>query len=146
MAIKTPQLDALAVTANELAANSVVFGKVAAGAIAADAIQANSIAARHLLVGDFTNLVPNADISDVQSWSIATQWTVGLSGPNFSGMYLTSATVSSSSTGVVLSQPFSVDAGAEYYASIEARVANGGESVNFACAIQWQTADGTVIS
>lgn len=145
-AIKTPQLDANAVTANELAANSVVFGKVAAGAIAADAIQSNSIAARHLIVGDFTNLVPNADISDVQSWGIAADWTVIKAGPNFSGMYITSATVANSTTGVVISQPFSVDGGAKYYASIQGRTAAAGQSVQLACAVQWQDADGNAIS
>lgn len=145
-AIKTPQLDANSVTADQLAANSVIFGKVAAGAIAADAIRSNSIAARHLLVGDFTNLVPNADISDVPSWGIAPQWTVSKAGPNYSGMYVTSATVSGSSTGVVISEPFSVDGGAQYYASIQARVNASGQSVQLACTVRWEDTEGNIIS
>lgn len=145
-AVDTPQLNANAVTANELAANSVVFGKVAAGAIAADAIQSNSIAARHLIVGDFTNLVPNADISDVESWTIGSGWSTGLSGGAFSGMYWAFTTVSNSSSTNFMSLPFSVDADGQYFTSIQARSNRAGQVINLVVAVRWEDTAGNLLS
>ena len=132
----------------EVAADQIVgqlvAGQIATGAIGADQLAAGVIAARHMLVADWTNLVPNADLSDAASWTIPAAWTRGLSGTAFSGMYWTH--IDAGSVGSVFSLPFSVEAGAEYLCSIEARSGAAADNMVLFAVIQWQQTDGTLLS
>jgi hypothetical protein len=79
--ITTPKINALAVTAGKIAAdavesdkikaNAVIAGKIAAGAVGADEVAANSIVSSKLVIGNFTNFVPNPDFAtgDFTGWS-----------------------------------------------------------------------------
>lgn len=155
-AVTTIKLDALAVTADKLAvnavtadkiaANAITVGKIAAGAVGADQIAANAIAARHLLVADFTNLVPNADISDAPSWTIPSPWVRVLSGPSARSEYWLYLDVGAGETGnspTVVSQPFSVEVGVEYFAQIQSRVSSSGDTGHAIASVQWYDGSGT---
>ena len=148
-AVTADALAANSVTSDKIVSNSVTTAKIAAGAVTATEIAANAIAARHLMVGDFTNLVPNADISDQASWTIPSPWVLGVSGSAYKGSHWTSIDVAAGETGnspVVVSQEFSVDTGVEYFASIQARSNGASETIYFGCNIQWLKTDGTSIS
>lgn len=121
----------------------LIAAQISAGAVGADQLAANAVAARHMLIADFTNLVPNADISDAGSWTIAPAWTRALSGTAFAGMYWTY--IDAGAAGSVFSLPFSVDAGAEYLCSVEARANAASDNVVLVALIQWQQTDGTVL-
>ncbi|QRZ12676.1 hypothetical protein JWJ88_08640 [Paracoccus methylovorus] len=149
-AITTIKLDALAVTADKLAvnavtadkiaANAITVGKIAAGAVGADQIAANAIAARHLMVADFTNLVPNADISDAPSWTIPAAWSRGNSGPYVrSGywLYIDVATGETGNSPTVISQRFSVEVGSEYLGRFQARTNGPTQTGHVNVNVQW---------
>jgi len=61
-----------AVTTNTIAANAITTVKVAAGAITATQIAAQAITAKHLVVADWANLVPDPDFANLSdgSWYI----------------------------------------------------------------------------
>lgn len=149
-AITTIKLDALAVTADKLAvdavtadkiaANAITVGKIAAGAVGADQIAANAIAARHLMVADWTNLVPNSDISDAASWIIPTGWNRGLSGPSVRSQYWLYIDVATGETGnspTVISQRFSVEVGSEYLGRFQARTNGPTQTGHVNVNVQW---------
>ncbi|WP_313350189.1 hypothetical protein [Paracoccus sp. (in: a-proteobacteria)] len=152
-AITTPKIVAgaietskIAVTADKIAANAITVGKIAAGAVGADQIAANAIAARHLLVADFTNLVPNADIADAPSWTIPSPWVRVLSGPSARSEYWLYLDVGAGETGnspTVVSQPFSVEVGVEYFAQIQSRVSSSGDTGHAIASVQWYDGSGT---
>ncbi|WP_423208411.1 hypothetical protein [Paracoccus yeei] len=149
-----------AITGNHIQANSIyantaivdgtiVSSKIAAQAIGAQQIASDAISARHLLVSDPTNLVPNADISDPQSWGIPSPWGYGVSGPAYKGSHATYLDVTNAETGLspnVVSQQFVVDTGKEYYASIQARTNGAGQTVLLNCIVQLLRTDGTLIT
>ena len=136
---------AIRMSADEILLDGTIKGpKMEIGAIGAREIAVDAIAARHLMVADFTNLVPNADLSDAASWTIPAAWTRGLSGTAFSGMYWTH--IDAGSVGSVFSLPFSVEAGAEYLCSIEARSNSASDNMILFAVIQWQQTDGTLLS
>lgn len=136
----------------EVAATQIVgqliAGQIAAGAIGTEQLAAGAVAARHMLVADWTNLVPNADISDAGSWGIAAPWLRGESGGLFTGSHWVWLDVPA--TGGVSpfcnSLPFVVDAEREYLASIQARTNGAGQVVNLRVWMRWFTTDGTLIS
>lgn len=65
----TADLDSLQVDVVEIPANSVGVTHIQDGAISTDKLQANSITASKLVLSDTTNLVPDADMQDANSWS-----------------------------------------------------------------------------
>lgn len=110
-AVTTAKLDALAVTADKLAANSVIAGKVAAGAISADEIASKAIVVRHLFVADFSNLIPDSNLQDINSWTTggAAGWTF-MAPPNIyfaSGRAMRFIGTYSSSSSAYIAQIFS---------------------------------------
>jgi len=136
-AVTANELSANSVTSNKIAANAITAGKVAAGAIGADQIAANSIAARHLLVADWANLVPDSDFVDPLSWdrSQAPEWQFEIAGPLFSGINW--AIAPATQRGSVWSKDFSVEQGKEYYFSIEARQNQAGADGVLGSRINW---------
>lgn len=56
-------------TADQLAANSVTTAKLAAGAVNASKVEAGSLTVKELAIGDFSNLIPNADLKGMVGWS-----------------------------------------------------------------------------
>ncbi|MFC3569204.1 phage tail protein [Paracoccus simplex] len=122
--------------------------QIAAGAIGADQLAAQSVAARHLLVADFTNLVPNADISDAGSWVIPSPWVRNISGDSFAGAYWTRLDVPggggmSPSVGSGL---FAVDAGRELFARIQMRSDGATQQIGARAFIRFFKTDNTIVS
>lgn len=62
-AITATQLAAGAVTTVKLDAGAVTAAKIAAGTITGDRMVANTVSARELYLGDFTNMIPDAQIN-----------------------------------------------------------------------------------
>lgn len=74
-AITADAIAAGAITAGKIAAGAVVAGKIAAGVITSTEIAAGTIATSRLIVGDFGNLLENADYElGASGWSGA--WTI----------------------------------------------------------------------
>lgn len=48
----------------------LIASQIAAGAIGADQLAAGAIVARHLLVTDFSNMVPDSNLSDLVNWNV----------------------------------------------------------------------------
>lgn len=71
-----------AVDGADLIANSIIAGSFQAGAIRAEDLAADSVLARHLAVGDFTNLVPGADLRDIGDWSFTSPGYYTLNAPS----------------------------------------------------------------
>lgn len=68
------KLAASAVTADKIAAASISGDKIAANTIGANNIAANSITAKHLVLTDFTNLVPDNHVQAFGSSWIGNNW------------------------------------------------------------------------
>ena len=138
--IMAESIVALSITAGELAANSVTADKILAG----------SVSASKIAVGDFTNLVPDSDITDQGSWNTGT-------GGEFSVVSPTSVT-GADSTGMVIrnyvantgnklsdSLKFKVRPNREYWASYQVR-RNGGTQLLAYMQVIWYDKDGATIS
>ncbi|MEE4012092.1 host specificity factor TipJ family phage tail protein [Roseibium sp. FZY0029] len=70
-AVTATEIAAGTITATQLASSSVTTAKLAAGAVGADQIAANAIAAKHLVVADFSNMIPDNAFADLEgSWSV----------------------------------------------------------------------------
>ena len=98
-------------------------GQIGANAIGANEIAANAVSARHLLIADTNNLVPDNDMRDALSWIVGSGWTFVTSSPT-SGFRTTglAAFPNQSTTGYsdpLNSQPFAVESGAEYYCAVQ---------------------------
>lgn len=133
----------------EVAATQIVgqliAGQIAAGAIGTEQLAARAVAARHLLVSDFTNLVPDSGITDAPSWTNLGGWTIQNSGPAFTGENWTFADVSAGSTGNFMSGFWTVEAGKDYFASIQARSNGSGQTILLTVQLQWCRTDGSFI-
>ncbi|AOZ05970.1 phage tail protein [Cupriavidus malaysiensis] len=72
-AITTGKIAANAVTAGKVAANAITAGTIAAGAVGAAEIAAGAITTDKLVVGNFSNQIPNGDFEtgDLRNW---TRW------------------------------------------------------------------------
>ena len=55
----------------KLAAGAVVANTIAAGAVGANELAANAVTTKHLVVSDFTNLLTNSSLENVDGWSLA---------------------------------------------------------------------------
>lgn len=133
----------------EVAATQIVgqliAGQIAAGAIGTEQLAARAVAARHMVISDFTNLVPDAGIADPASWSNLGGWVVTSQGVGFDAERRTSVTLSASTAGNFMSDFFTVEQGAEYYVSIQARPFASGDSLTIHVTLQWQAADGSFL-
>lgn len=106
-----------------------------------------SVAARHLVVGDFANLVPDDQLQDLGSWTQnAGTWThyptSGLSSVSSVGEF---RTPNSGSNALLLSEMFPVEPGEVYSFSFQCR-RSGGTKMSAALRIYWYENDGTYIS
>ncbi|KQS84347.1 hypothetical protein [Rhizobium sp. Leaf383] len=160
-AITSAKIAANAVTANEIAANTITSANIAANAITAREvaantitsaqIAANTITAKQLVIGDLTNLVPDAVMADITNWQLG-----GPNNPYINGHSLATAgkamringvTASSSSTlGAVNSDYFPVSPGVDYAVgvTIDPSSTNEASSPGSANArLYWFTADKT---
>ncbi|KQS77184.1 hypothetical protein ASG25_17630 [Rhizobium sp. Leaf384] len=68
-AITAVKIGAGAITTDKLDASAVTADKVAANAIGANQIAANAITAKHLILTDFTNMVPDNALQDPGAWT-----------------------------------------------------------------------------
>lgn len=144
-AVTAIKIDAGAVTTDKLDALAVTAAKIAANAISADKIQAGAIIASKIAVGDWTNLVPDSSISNAENWTNLGNWVIQSSGSAFTGEYWTYSDLSNTTTGNFISGFWNVEAGREYYASIQARSNGAGETIYLNATLQWRKTDGTFI-
>lgn len=137
-AITANELAANSISANHLQADSVTAGKIAAAAIGADQIAAGAITTSKLLVSDFTNLVPDSDMSDLSSWTIPSAWSRGGSGGNFRGAYwVTNDYSATGSTSVVRSTLFPVEVAQVYYFAVQIRGADSSDDLRANFRVKW---------
>ncbi|MGN6024372.1 hypothetical protein ACP6NF_08235 [Alcaligenes faecalis] len=61
-----------AISADSIQASAVTAGKIAAGSVGAEHVQAGAITASKVTISDFTNLVTNSQLRDVDAWSLDT--------------------------------------------------------------------------
>ncbi len=120
-AITTAKLAANAVTANELAANAVTAGKIAAGAVSADQIAAGAITASKMVLTDSSNILPDNELLDNNSWVFDRPYgsTLQLSNPSVAaGRGITcngtAAVPETDYIAAAFSAPFIVEAGKQY--------------------------------
>lgn len=59
-----------AISADSIQANAVTAGKIAAGSVGAEHVQAGAITASKVTISDFTNLITNSQLNDVDAWSL----------------------------------------------------------------------------
>lgn len=146
--ITSTQISDSAITTPKLAANAVEAGNIATNAIYAGAIQAGAVAASKMAIGDFTNLVPDFDISDPAAWTIPNSWTRSLSGDAYGGKYwVTAPATPGTNSPSVTSKRFSVDIGKEYFVSLQARSHPDDPSgVRLNCYVNFFDKAGTLVS
>lgn len=146
--ITTTQIGPNSVDTAQINADAITAGKIRAGAVTADKILANSIGASKLFVSDFTNLVPDSDILDLEAWSNQnpSQFSVEVSGPFAKSTNWVRSNFSGTVTGSFVSRNFSVEVGKEYYASIQARKASSSNSVSLFARVNFYDATGAYLS
>lgn len=71
-AITADKVAVNAISAGSIQANAVTAGKIAAGSVGAEHIQAGAITASKVTISDFTNLITNSQLRDVDAWSLDT--------------------------------------------------------------------------
>ncbi|MFA1602356.1 hypothetical protein ACDW82_01730 [Alcaligenes faecalis] len=69
-AITADKVAVNAISAGSIQANAVTAGKIAAGSVGADHVQAGAITASKVTISDFTNLITNSQLMDVDAWSL----------------------------------------------------------------------------
>lgn len=131
-AIGTGQLAAGAVTAAKITAGTITGDRIAGGTITGSLIAGNTVAAKNMTVGDFTNLVDDADFTT----PLGTVWNTGTGrsivavtdGPDgYAGNVLQQ--VANGSVQDMTQTAFSVTPGEQWYAVVAVRAtaaANGG--------------------
>lgn len=136
-AVTAEKIKAGAVTADAILANSITAGKIAAGAVGADQIAARAISASKLVVADFTNLVPDSDVSDPLSW-VYTGWTRSPAGANFRGAFwfYRDATPGTNSPSV-FSDKFVVEVSKEYFLACQVRGWNASDDLRANLRVHW---------
>lgn len=69
-AVTAQKVAANAISADSIQANAVTAGKIAAGSVGAEHVQAGAITASKVTISDFTNLITNSQLRDVDAWSL----------------------------------------------------------------------------
>lgn len=134
----------------DITANTITAGQIAAGAIGATEIAAGAVIASKIAVSDFTNLVPDNDITDQGSWNTGT-------GGEFSVVSPTSVT-GTDGTGMVVRNfvagtgdkisdglDFKVRPNREYWASYQIRRSGGTQLLAY-MQVRFSDKDGAAIS
>jgi hypothetical protein len=130
--VTTAKVAAGAITANELAANSVTANKVAAGAITTGALAAGAVTASKMFVGDMSNIVPDPQMVEVESWVTYTGWTFVPNGApaGFRSVGYAQADTDAGTTGSLRTSFFSVEAGSQYFTAVQVDgTPNGGANL-----------------
>ncbi|WP_175558117.1 host specificity factor TipJ family phage tail protein [Roseibium suaedae] len=150
-AVTATEIAAGTITSAKLASGSVTAEKILAGAVGADQIAANAIAAKHLLISDFSNLVPDNTLSDIAgTWGVsgAAGWVFSASsaGSNgrqaqFSGTFTASGTHVSS----LLSGQIPLEVGRSYAAGCQIEPISGVTGL-MDVYLQWFNLNGTQVS
>jgi Fibronectin type III domain len=146
-AIKANNIDALAVTAGKIAADAVTAGTIQAGAVSADEIAAGSIIASKLAVADFTNLVPDSELTDDAAWTNAAQFSI-IPATSATGTYSKGeirCTVIDANNKQSTSRQFSVVPNQKYWAQYQ-KSQTGGSAYRAYAQIYWYDKDGVYIS
>lgn len=106
-----------------------------------------TVAARHLVVGDFANLVPDDQLQDLGSWAqnVGTWTCYPTSGLSTAASVGEMRTPSASTNALLLSEMFPVEPGEVYAFSFQCR-RSGGTKMSCALRIYWYDNDGTFIS
>jgi hypothetical protein len=103
--------------------------KISTDAVTADKIQAGAVLASKISVGDFSNLISDASMTDAGAWGSLGTSTWGVSAATDSGFrstrYLIITGAAGAYAGFVTSKWVPVEPGFSYYVSIQARVAAG---------------------
>jgi hypothetical protein len=129
-AVTAGKIAAGAVTAGTIAADAVTAGKIAAGAVNAREIAADAITAEKLFIGDASNLVPNAEMTEDGAWSFGSTW-YRVNNPTNTSFSSAGAFaypddgVSTGWGGLLSSKRFAVESGAKYYARHQSYAATG---------------------
>jgi hypothetical protein len=125
LAVDAAKIAANAITSTKVADDAISTPKLQANAVVADKIAVNAILARHLVVADYTNLIPSENFSDETTWMMGGAGGVDFSfDENYSATpyigkalrYTGARTAGASTTyiGESLSKKFSVIAGKTY--------------------------------
>ena len=155
-------------TANSIGTNALISGSVttailAVGAVGADQISANAISARHLVVGNTRNMIPNGNHIDLSN--VASYWGAATASGSRS-YFLKSANAAFSETGsgsLAVQKPsgnlaasvstsmlpqydFPVEAGKKYYAETAIRSNTGVSSTGAYVRILWLDANKAQLS
>jgi hypothetical protein len=129
------------VDSNDLAANSVIAGKVAAGAIGATEIAGLSIRARHMVISDYENMVPNGDfVFAAEKWTLGSLTSIQtVAGTEITGLYrLASGNALVAFTDKITCQPGKIYYAGAYCYNTAAQRAH--------CAVNWYDASDNYIS
>jgi hypothetical protein len=140
----------VAVDGGDIVAGSIVAGKIAAGAISATEIAAGSIIASKLAVADFTNLVPDSEISDPGVWPAGTGGEYSIVNPSTAGFFsrghLQRVFVIGTGERAVLSPTsFSVKSGQEYWWQYQV-FRSSGTTMRSVAILYWYNASGTLLT
>ncbi|CAB4139380.1 Fibronectin type III [uncultured Caudovirales phage] len=141
----------VAVAGADIVANSITAGQIAAGAIGATQIAAGAIIASKIAVSDFTNIIPDSEVSDTGVWPAGSGNEFSLVNPSTSGFFSSghiSRPAGFTTIGeriCVATRRFSVKAGQEYWWQYQVlRV--GGTTMRSIAQLIWYNAAGTFIA
>jgi predicted phage tail protein len=121
--ITATQIASSTITATQIAAGTITATQIAAATITGSLIAADAIQARHLLVGNFDNIVPDGDFRDATWWGLSAGGSVV---DLDSGWTQKRALQFTDGTYDCYSEYFPMDPGATY--RIRARIWNNGGS------------------
>ena len=144
-AVTANEIAANAITAGKIATNAVTAGTIAAGAVTATEIAADSIAARHLLVADWENLIPDNQLQDSSSWYKSNTVINPASTVAFTSKGMATYTLPSAQTGyeeILRSAVFSVSADQEYLASVQVARTGSNNIAGMLFRIEWLNSNG----
>lgn len=147
--ITASEINAASLRTAILIANSITTGMLQAGSVTASQIATNSIVASKMAIGDWSNIVPDPEIMDDNSWSLP---------PNFSFVQQTNTNLGMRSQRVILytkpagatgytpavgSRWFSVEPNAQYYVSLQS-ASTSNASHNVLYRLVWQDSSGNL--
>jgi len=159
-AVTNLKLGALAVDAAKLAANAVTNTKIAddavstpklqANSVVADKIAVNSIAARHVVISNTSNLVPDNQLQDATSWlnTPSNAWALNTAGGiGFASKGVWRFIVANKTTAFAqcISEPIPVEINKDYRARAQAYV-GAGVSAQVLIRVNWLDSTGANLS
>ncbi|MFT4182568.1 MAG: phage tail protein, partial [Rhizobium sp.] len=138
-------LAAGSVTAGKIAANAVTAGTIAAGAITATELAVGSVTAQKLVLQDWQNLIPDNQLQTTAAWDTLTSCVITpASSQGFTSRGSIDYTYSAGSgyLNIVVGRAFAVEAGKQYFSSVQA-IRTSGTTMFFWARIAWFDINGS---